>query len=41
MNEINFANLMVMFEIQDPMKEEICKLKDELFFNIGCAGKKL
>ena len=32
---------MIMFDKQDPLKEERCKLKDELFINIGCAGQKI
>ena len=39
--EIDKYFRMIMLDKQDPMKEERCKLKDELFINIGCAGKKV
>ena len=39
--EIDKYFKMIMFDKQDPMKEERIKLKDELFINIGCAGQKI
>ena len=39
--EIDKYFKMIMFDKQDPMKEERTKLKDELFINIGCAGQKI
>lgn len=32
---------LLMFDKQDPMKDERIKLKDEIFINIGSAGQKI
>ena len=39
--EINKYFNMIMFEKQDPMKNERIKLKDEIFINLGCSGQKI
>ena len=39
--EINNYFKMIMFDKQDPQKEDRIKIKNSIYVNIGCAGKKI
>lgn len=32
---------MLMFDKNDPLKDERIKIKDGIYINIGCAGQKI